>query len=116
MEIKTFKKGTARLALLAIQQAIPNLKIQPTNLNYSSFIKSKQVLVNFNSEFEVIATEEAGFTNFNLKLKEGLLDKLIIQSEKKEIQLFVHHHSFINGTSYSSVYWLPTQSWNLSLF
>jgi hypothetical protein len=26
MEIKTFKKGTARLALLAIQQAIPNLK------------------------------------------------------------------------------------------
>jgi hypothetical protein len=26
METKTFKKGTARLALLAIQQAIPNLK------------------------------------------------------------------------------------------
>jgi hypothetical protein len=39
MEIKTLKKGTARLALLAIQQAIPNLKIQPTNLNYSSFMK-----------------------------------------------------------------------------
>jgi hypothetical protein len=62
MEIKTFKKGTARLALLAIQQAIPNLKSKPTNLNYSSFIKSKQVLVNFNSEFEVATEKEASFT------------------------------------------------------
>jgi hypothetical protein len=39
MEIKDFKKGMVRLALMAIQNDIPNLKIQPTNLNYSSFIK-----------------------------------------------------------------------------
>ena len=91
-KLRSLKKGTARLALMAIQNDIPNLKIQPTNLNYSSFHKNpKQVLVNFNSEFEVTVTEkEAEFYNrFNLQLKEGLLDKLIIQAEKKEITLFL---------------------------
>ena len=90
-KLRSLKKGTARLALMAIQNDIPNLKIQPTNLNYSSFHKNpKQVLVNFNSEFEVTVTEkEAEFYNrFNLQLKEGLLNKLIIQAEKKEITLF----------------------------
>jgi hypothetical protein len=39
METKTIKKGTARLALLANQEGVSNLRIQPTNLNYSSFTK-----------------------------------------------------------------------------
>jgi hypothetical protein len=36
METKTIKKGTARLALLANQEG-SNLRIQPTNLNYSFY-------------------------------------------------------------------------------
>jgi 1-acyl-sn-glycerol-3-phosphate acyltransferase len=98
-KLRPLKKGTSRLALMAIKHAaIPNLKIQPTNLNYSSFNKNpKQVLVNFNSEFEVTANEKETefYSNFNLLLKQGLLDKLVIQSEKKEIQLFVEHNSTI---------------------
>jgi 1-acyl-sn-glycerol-3-phosphate acyltransferase len=97
-KLRPLKKGTARLALMAIQDAIPNLKIQPTNLNYSSFDENpKQVLVNFNSEFEVTANEKKTefYSNFNLLLKKGLLDKLVIQSEKKEIQLFVEYSSTI---------------------
>jgi hypothetical protein len=39
METKTFKKGLHHY--LAIQQAIPNLKNQPTNLNYSSLMKTQ---------------------------------------------------------------------------
>lgn len=90
-KLRTLKKGTARLALMAIQQGIPNVKIQPTNLNYSSFkINPKQVLLNFNSEFEVIPADKESefYTSFNQKLKEGLADQLIIQSEKEAIQLF----------------------------
>jgi 1-acyl-sn-glycerol-3-phosphate acyltransferase len=90
-KLRTLKKGTARLALIAVQDSISNLKIQPTNLNYSSFNKNpKQVLVNFNSEFAVksIEKEVEFYRDFNQELKEGLADKLIVQSEKKEIQLF----------------------------
>lgn len=90
-KLRPLKKGTARLALLAAQNDITNLTIQPTNLNYSSFDKNpKQVLLNFNAEFAVTANkkETEFYSNFNLQLKQGLLDKLIIQSEKKEIQLF----------------------------
>jgi 1-acyl-sn-glycerol-3-phosphate acyltransferase len=90
-KLRTLKKGTARLALMAIQQGIPNVKIQPTNLNYSSFkINPKQVLLNFNAEFEVIPADKESefYTSFNQKLKEGLADQLIIQSEKEAIQLF----------------------------
>ena len=90
-KLRTLKKGTARLALMAIQQGIPHVKIQPTNLNYSSFkINPKQVLLNFNAEFEVkpVDKESEFYTSFNQKLKDGLADKLIIQSEKEEIQLF----------------------------
>jgi 1-acyl-sn-glycerol-3-phosphate acyltransferase len=105
-KLRPLKKGTARLALLATQHAIPNLKIQPTNLNYSSFEKNpKQVLVNFNSEFDVIANEKeaAFYSNFNLLLKKGLLDKLVIQIEKKEIQLFVER----NATLYRVMLAIP---------
>ena len=97
-KLRPLKKGTARLALMAVQQGIPNVKIQPTNLNYSSFNSSpKQVLLNFNSEFEVkkVDKESDFYASFNQKLKEGLADKLIIQSEQKEIQLFPKKNSKI---------------------
>jgi hypothetical protein len=42
METKTIKKGTARLALLANQEGVSNLRIQPTNLNYIIYQKPKK--------------------------------------------------------------------------
>jgi 1-acyl-sn-glycerol-3-phosphate acyltransferase len=97
-KLRTLKKGTGRLALMAIQQAIPNVKIQPTNVNYSSFGSNpKQVLVNFNAEFEVTLKEKESefYHNFNQKLKEGLSENLIIQSEKEKIHLFTETSSVL---------------------
>ncbi|MBX9889616.1 MAG: 1-acyl-sn-glycerol-3-phosphate acyltransferase [Flavobacteriaceae bacterium] len=91
--LRPLKKGTARLALLAHQEGVPNLRIQPTNLNYSSFTSNpKEVLVNFNSEFgltkESTAKVSEFYSQFNLQLKQGLENNLVIQLEKKEIHLF----------------------------
>lgn len=92
-KLRPLKKGTARLALLARHENILNLRIQPTNLNYSSFTSNpKEVMVNFNSEFnitnETINKESDFYSYFNSQLKRGLEDNLVIKAEKKEIQLF----------------------------
>lgn len=107
-QLRPLKKGTARLALMALNENVVNLKIQPTNLNYSSFeINPKKVLVNFNTEFEIVATranKEADFyNNFNTQLKNGILDRLIIQNKEKEIQLFPE----INRASYRAILAAP---------
>jgi hypothetical protein len=48
--------------------------------------------LNFNDEFgisiEETRQETAFYTVFNNKLKQGLLNKLVIQSAKKEVTLF----------------------------
>jgi 1-acyl-sn-glycerol-3-phosphate acyltransferase len=99
-QLRTLKKGTARLALMAVNENISNLRIQPTNLNYSSFDKNpKEILLNFNSEFEVSQSlknrESAFYSNFNRQLKQGLLDKLIIQTDKKQLDLFPKKKSLL---------------------
>jgi hypothetical protein len=44
----------ARLALMASTENKAVVKIQPTNINYSSFEQNpKQVVLNFNAEFEL---------------------------------------------------------------
>jgi 1-acyl-sn-glycerol-3-phosphate acyltransferase len=97
-KLRPLKKGTARLALLANQEGVSNLRIQPTNLNYSSFTKNpKKVVLNFNDEFgisiEETRQETAFYTVFNNKLKQGLLNKLVIQSAEKEVTLFKNYKS-----------------------
>ena len=92
-KLRSLKKGTARLALMAIKDGVQNLKIQPTNLNYSSFNKNpKEVEINFNTDFQrdiIFHQKEFEFyRNFNLSLEKGILDKIILQNESKNIKIF----------------------------
>lgn len=87
-KLRPLKKGTARLSLMALENQIANLKIQPTNINYSSFNKNPKVAeINFNEEFAPVkpnAGEEAKFYNeFNQELKEGMLTRML---DEKEVQ------------------------------
>lgn len=90
--LRPLKKGTARLSLMAFENQIANLKIQPTNINYSSFKKNPKVAeINFNAEFTPIkpnSGEEAKFYNeFNQELKDGMLSRMLdeegVQNLKK---------------------------------
>lgn len=97
-QLRPLKKGTARLALLAKNEAIFNLKVQPTNLNYSSFTKNpKQIQIHFNTEFSMdhLATDkEATFYNrFNDQLRQGILHKLVLQNKYKQLPLFPKSNS-----------------------
>ena len=97
-KLRPLKKGTARLAFLANQEGVSNLRVQPTNLNYSSFTKNpKKVVVNFNDEF-VISPEEAKqetafYTAFNNKLKQGLLHNLVIQPVANDTTLAKNYNA-----------------------
>lgn len=91
--LRPLKKGTARLALMALHKGINNLKIQPTNLNYSSFDNNpKEVEINFNSSFVVNynnQTKESSFYNsFNAILKTNILKGMIVKKDLKDISLF----------------------------
>lgn len=91
--LRPLKKGTARLALAALKEGVTNLKIQPTNINYTSFSKNpKDVEINFNSSFypiDIAKTPEAVFYNsFNSELQNGISSKMIIENNTDEITLF----------------------------
>lgn len=86
-KLRSLKKGTARLALMALKDGITNLKIQPTNVNYSSFkTNPKEVVLNFNQEFEPTFNsthnESEFYKNFNTMLERGILDAMIIQENE----------------------------------
>ena len=92
-KLRPIKKGTARLALMAIQAGISNLKIQPTTLNYSAFYKNpKEVEINFNTEFqpEIDSNKKKSefYNHFNARLESGLLDKMIVQNKQNQISIF----------------------------
>ncbi|MBC7525105.1 MAG: 1-acyl-sn-glycerol-3-phosphate acyltransferase [Flavobacterium sp.] len=85
-KLRPLKKGTARLALMALNEGISNLKIQPTALNYSSFKHNpKEVQLNFNNEFEpkiILNDKDLEFyKNFNLKLENGILKNMKVQAD-----------------------------------
>lgn len=91
--LRLLKKGTARLALIALNENVSNLEIQPTNVNYSSFSKNpKEVLIHFNKSFkpvEIPQIIEAKFYNsFNTKLKEGILENMVFKNNSTEVNLF----------------------------
>ena len=97
-KLRPLKKGTARLAFLANQEGVSNLRIQPTNLNYSSFTKNpKKVVVNFNDEFgissEETRQETAFYTAFNNKLKQGLLHNLVIQAVANDTTIAINYNA-----------------------
>jgi len=82
--LRPLKKGTARLAISAWQQAI-SLKIIPLGINYSSFrIFGKNMILNFGEIIEKESFNEAmppgeAITTFNAKLH-GQLKNLVIES------------------------------------
>ena len=91
-KLRNLKKGTARLAFMAITAGIKNIKIQPTNINYASFVEiPKKIVLHFNKEFEVAsivyAKETEFYTKFNTTLKKGIEKNLITEENKSSIQL-----------------------------
>ena len=98
-QLRSLKKGTARLALMALNENINFLLLQPININYSSFFNNpKDILINFNSDIEVAKIEKTSennfYRNFNLKLKEGILDKMIVKKELDTFPLFEIKRSY----------------------
>ncbi|MCG9793862.1 1-acyl-sn-glycerol-3-phosphate acyltransferase [Flavobacterium algicola] len=92
-QLRPIKKGTARLALMALKDNIHDLKIQPANINYSSFTKNpKDILLHFNKEFFIESDsdlkESVFYNSFNSQLRNGILEKMILQSTKVTVQLF----------------------------
>jgi 1-acyl-sn-glycerol-3-phosphate acyltransferase len=101
--LRSLKKGTARLALMAKKAAITNLKIQPTTLNYSSFSANpKQIALHFNAEFNVSAwnnhNESQFYAKFNNSLRAGISETLIEADQVDSIRLFNHKTSAIRKT------------------
>lgn len=91
--LRPLKKGTARLALMAVNDRINTVKILPTNINYSSFDKNpKEVEINFNSTFGINyddQTKESSFYNtFNTTLKRNILKGMIVKEDLNDITLF----------------------------
>lgn len=90
--LRPLKKGTARLALLALQEGITNLQILPANINYSSFSKKpKDIIIHFNSEFrpnDLLQNKEIHFYNaFNTILKEGISNKMAFKNDLNEMAI-----------------------------
>lgn len=99
-QLRSLKKGTARLALMATGAGLTNLRIQPTAINYSSFSKNpKEVEIHFNPTFSIdkkIRENEAAFYNdFNQQLKTGMTTNLLVKSDAKDIELFPNQAKFI---------------------
>ena len=91
--LRPLKKGTARLALMALKEGIANLEIQPVNLNYSNFHQNpKDVIINFNEafcpQFDETSKEIEFHKTFNFKLKNGILNKMHIAIQVKKVALF----------------------------
>lgn len=94
-KLRPLKKGTARLALMALYDGIPNLEIQPVNLNYSNFHQNpKDVILNFNAAFQPTfdqkCKEIAFYKTFNSNLERGILDKMYIAIDAKNVVLFTY--------------------------
>ncbi|MBC5863612.1 1-acyl-sn-glycerol-3-phosphate acyltransferase [Flavobacterium turcicum] len=92
-QLRLLKKGTARLALMAAEAGLKNLRIQPTAINYSSFRKNpKEVEIHFNPTFSIdrnVQENEAVFFNeFNKQLKTGITTNLLVKSDTKDIEIF----------------------------
>lgn len=99
-QLRPLKKGTARLALMATEAGLTNLRIQPTAINYSSFSKNpKEVEIHFNPTFSIDKktreNEAAFFNDFNQQLKTGMTTNLLVKSDATDIELFPNQTKFI---------------------
>ena len=99
-QLRPLKKGTARLALMATEAGLTNLRFQPTAINYSSFSKNpKEVEIHFNPTFsidkKIRENEVAFFNDFNQQLKTGMTTNLLVKSDATDIELFPNQAKFI---------------------
>lgn len=81
--LRPLKKGTARLALMALKAEVYNLEIIPANINYSSFRKNpKEIEINFNTSFEANQilqnTDTSFYYIFMEKIRKGILDRMVV--------------------------------------
>lgn len=118
-KLRSLKKGTARLALMALQEGIYKIEIQPTTINYSSFnVVPKNIQVHFNEAFKangILYSKETDFySQFNIKLKKGIEKKLITNKNHPDLQEIT---SYKNKTLQKLLLSLPafigwfTQKW-----
>ncbi len=103
-KLRPLKKGTARLALLALKDGISDLEIMPTNINYSSFSNNpKDSIIHFNASFKPTdfpTIPEATFYNsFNERLKNDILNQMVIKDDLNDINLFQQSRTLTNKLS-----------------
>jgi hypothetical protein len=94
-KLRSLKKGTSRLGLLALENNIKNIRIKPISLNYSSFTKNpKDLTIHFEKDLLLneIDYEHANdfYRKCNLLIKEGIKKSLIEKLDVEEITLFKH--------------------------
>lgn len=92
-QLRPLKKGTARLALMASEAGLTNVRIQPAAINYSSFSKNpKEVEIHFNRSFSIDKktqeNEAVFFNDINKRLKTGMTTNLLVKNDTKDILLF----------------------------
>ena len=89
-QLRPLKKGTSRLARLALNQNI-DLQIVPVNINYSTFKKNpKDVILNVNKpiDFEQKNAESQFHNYFNAALRIGILTNMTIKNDIDDAALF----------------------------
>ena len=96
-KLRPLKKGTARLALLALKDGISDLEIMPTNINYSSFSNNpKESIIHFNASFKPKnlpkSPESTFYNSFNERLKSGILNQMVIKDDLNDANLFQTPH------------------------
>lgn len=99
-KLRSLKKGTARLAFMALNNNIESVVVQPVNINYSSFSKNpKDILLNFNEEIAVKSlqndSENNFYRNFNIQLKDGIEKNMIIKKDANDVILFPKKRNYL---------------------
>jgi len=97
-KLRPLKKGTARLALMALKDGINDLEIMPTNINYSSFSTNpKESIIHFNASFKPTdlpkSPESTFYNSFSEHLKSGILNKMVIKDDLNDANLFQTAHT-----------------------
>jgi 1-acyl-sn-glycerol-3-phosphate acyltransferase len=88
--LRPLKKGTARLAFLSWDAAIP-LEVLPVGINYSSFRRfSKNIYINFGEpitgdQFDPAVPDGKRYHSFNKQLEQEL-QRLVFDIDKKDLQ------------------------------
>ena len=103
-KLRPLKKGTARLALLALKDGISDLEIMPTNINYSSFSNNpKDSIIHFNASFKPNnlpkSPESTFYNSFNERLKSGVLNQMVIKDDLNDANLFQTPHTLTTKLS-----------------